>query len=150
MFGDTRLLVDGLALFFLQFQATKIAMKKSKQELTLETKVKITLVSAFLIFVYWVWPNSQPNEPIKRRSITQYEAKYLSEEIVKENLKSPSTASFSNLRETQITQVDNGYKVSGYVDSENGFGAMIRSNYTVVVIYLPETEEYEYHDLQIF
>lgn len=52
-------------------------------------------------------------------------------------LKSPSTAKFP-LHPTIDKISEERYKVSSYVDSQNGFGAMIRSTYTVDFTYLPE------------
>jgi hypothetical protein len=43
-------------------------------------------------------------------------------------LKSPSTANFSGLAETEIISIKKGYMVSGFVDSQNSFGAMVRTN----------------------
>ena len=53
-------------------------------------------------------------------------------ELVKVKLKSPRSAKFSGLGSTDIKLYKNcEYVVAGYVDSQNGFGAMIRSNYNV-------------------
>jgi hypothetical protein len=56
------------------------------------------------------------------------------ERAVESQLKAPSTADFSGIFDSEIT--DNGdstYDVVGYVDSENSFGAKIRSNWTCTV-----------------
>ena len=52
------------------------------------------------------------------------------QEAVKKELKSPSTASF---QETTATG-DGTWAVTGSVDSENGFGATVRPNFTCSVI----------------
>ncbi len=59
-------------------------------------------------------------------------AKVMSEELVKQRLKSPSTAKFfdSPVIESLGAKV---YSVKGYVDSQNSFGAMIRMKYKVVI-----------------
>lgn len=57
----------------------------------------------------------------------QAESQVACEDVVKENLKSPSTASFSN--ET-ASGTDGQYTVTGDVDSQNGFGATVRSHFT--------------------
>lgn len=55
----------------------------------------------------------------------------MSWEFVKKNLRSPSTAEFAPIREHyKEKQPDGSYKVSGYLDSQNAFGATIRSRYT--------------------
>src|SRR3989339_367649 len=54
--------------------------------------------------------------------------------FVKLALKSPSTADFPFFGEG--VKISTGtYKVDSYVDSQNGFGAMIRSNYSITLQY---------------
>jgi hypothetical protein len=57
-------------------------------------------------------------------------AKVMCENFVEDRLKSPSSADFSGIFDTTITGSGTDYTVSGYVDAENIFGAMLRSNYT--------------------
>lgn len=56
---------------------------------------------------------------------------------VKERLKSPASAEFSD--ESVERDGDDGYVVSGAVDSQNGFGAMIRNTYTCEATHSGET-----------
>lgn len=54
------------------------------------------------------------------------------EDFVKRQLKSPSTATFPGSYESKdhVTYLGNKkYRIISYVDSQNGFGAMIRSHY---------------------
>jgi len=52
--------------------------------------------------------------------------------VVEEHLKSPSTADFCSYTEATITPLGNNrYEIKGYVDAQNGFGAMVRSYFTV-------------------
>lgn len=48
---------------------------------------------------------------------------------VKENLKSPSTAKFPSKKEVKITKNKDTYIIRGYVDSQNSFGATVRTKY---------------------
>lgn len=58
---------------------------------------------------------------------------------LKNYLKSPSTAKFPSCSTFSITKSENEtYTVSSYVDSQNGFGSMIRSNWTLEYHYLGE------------
>ena len=87
--------------------------------------------------------------PEKRTSITEHEAKLVAEGQVETLIKSPSTADFSGLGETSIEPIKDGYNVTGYVDSQNSFGAIIRSNYSVD-IYLDKTSgEIMYKNLDL-
>lgn len=58
------------------------------------------------------------------------EAFYISQQIVEKILKAPSTAKFPWFSESEVRGLSDGsYHVKSYVDSQNSFGAMLRSNY---------------------
>ena len=61
----------------------------------------------------------------------KFDAITVAEKIVKDNLKSPSTAKFCSTSEAKISCSDNTWTVSGWVDAQNSFGATLRNNYTV-------------------
>lgn len=50
---------------------------------------------------------------------------------VKDNLKAPSTAKFAKYADMPVSKSGSNFKVEGYVDAENSFGAKIRSNFSV-------------------
>jgi hypothetical protein len=63
------------------------------------------------------------------------------EDFVKQRLKSPSTAEFPGLFEkaNHITELGNDeYRINSWVDSQNGFGAMIRSEFSCKIIFIDE------------
>jgi len=73
-------------------------------------------------------------ENILLGSRNDVEAYLYSTEFVKKRLKAPSTADFSSKRESTVLKLgEHEYAVTGYVDSENGFGAKIRSNWSTKV-----------------
>ena len=54
--------------------------------------------------------------------------------FIKNRLKSPSTADFFSYDATRVSKLNSStFKIRGYVDAQNGFGAMIRTNYSIVV-----------------
>lgn len=55
------------------------------------------------------------------------------QEIVKEILKSPSTAKFPSILQWGFAREKNIVTVQGYVDSQNGFGAEIRSDFQLII-----------------
>lgn len=58
----------------------------------------------------------------------------MAEDAVKANLKSPSTAKFPTYGHAQFYDLgNNDFKMKGYVDVQNGFGATIRSYFEVKV-----------------
>lgn len=77
----------------------------------------------------------------------QQDAYYTSRGLVRQKLKAPSTAEFPNYytEDGSITvQYLGGCKftIAAWVDSQNSFGAMIRTPYLVEVEYRPETEDW--------
>ncbi len=97
-----------------------------------------------LIGLAFVKQHFFPNKPVyryerknkKSKTISSSEAVVLAERKIKTMLKSPSTANFSGYANTNIVDIENGYRVSGYVDSQNSYGAMIRSYYTIDIVYI--------------
>lgn len=59
---------------------------------------------------------------------------------IKNNLKSPASAEFEGGKEVVTKINDSTFVVVGAVDSQNSFGAMLRSNYSCKVIFYPKTE----------
>lgn len=59
-----------------------------------------------------------------------YDAKRVCREFVEKRLKAPATAEFGGEATTHSGQ---SFTVAGHVDSQNSFGALIRSNYTCTV-----------------
>ena len=72
---------------------------------------------------------SEPPDAWKNRdnTITAY---FMMQEFVKKNLKSPSTAQFPDYKEITINKNNFVYSVSGYVDAQNSFGAIMRTYYS--------------------
>lgn len=67
------------------------------------------------------------------RTISENQSAYyvIAQEIVSSFLKAPSTADFAPMYETAMQRNKKLVAVKGYVDSQNSFGAMIRSEYLV-------------------
>lgn len=85
------------------------------------------------------YENGKKVEDWKNRLITaeeEYQIKSWAEENVKAILKSPSTAKFpgsflSPYEDWSFSKDGNKFTVSSYVDSQNGFGATIRSDFII-------------------
>lgn len=70
-----------------------------------------------------------------RTNYNEADAVTYAQMFVKDKLVSPSTAVFpADFSNYQFSFDDENWTVKGYVDAQNSFGAMIRSNYTVVFI----------------
>lgn len=70
------------------------------------------------------------------------------EDVIKEKLKSPSTAKFPSLSSWSIYESSyNTYSVNSYVDAENEFGAEIRTYFSLTVT--TDNGMMNYSDLQV-
>jgi hypothetical protein len=58
------------------------------------------------------------------------DAIYACEKFVKDGLKAPATAKFSNERANKVSAETGTWSVAGSVDSENSFGVPIRNSFT--------------------
>lgn len=61
--------------------------------------------------------------------------------IVEKRLSSPGSAKFASLSNRSVKVKKTGvceYRVESFVDSQNGFGALIRTNFTITVTGVPE------------
>ena len=63
----------------------------------------------------------------------KFGARDVCHQFVEDRLRAPATAGFENSREATISVANGIHTVRGHVDSENGFGALIRSDYTCQV-----------------
>ena len=106
-------------------------------------KLFVIIILIIAIF-YWVStipldsvPNSYSSPSTNSNWKTQdnsYSAYLMMQEFVKKRLKSPSTAKFPNfyLNTDHIKKISNQtYQITSYVDSQNTFGAMIRTKFLV-------------------
>ena len=86
--------------------------------------------------VFWLFTNVKVVDNGSSKMETQKaEVIVFCKEVVKRGLKAPSTAKFPFLPNTIRVDPDT-YEVNSYVDAQNGFGAMIRTNYTCRVSYI--------------
>jgi uncharacterized protein (UPF0212 family) len=73
-------------------------------------------------------------------SSKEYNARHYANNLIKAlPLKSPSTAEYKPAG-TPTKTATNTYEVSSYVDSQNGFGAMVRAYWTVTLKYIGEEQ----------
>lgn len=84
-------------------------------------------IVAALLLGGWVISRveSRPDPGAAERDATR-----VCEDFVKERLKAPATADFSDL---DVTSDAGEYTVTGDVDAQNSFGAKLRSHFTCVV-----------------
>lgn len=89
--------------------------------------VVFLLVGLVVVFLFQLWNSTQDPADLNDNSSTAVVA---CEGIVKQNLKSPSTAKFdSDAGDTG----ERTWEVVGVVDSQNAFGATVRSKFACTV-----------------
>ena len=96
----------------------------SKKQIALMVTVLIVIVGAYLAGV------GQDGSELRT------DAAQICKQFVEKRLRAPATASFQNIYEATVSGPLGGveeYEVTSFVDSENGFGAKLRSNYVCTV-----------------
>jgi hypothetical protein len=93
-----------------------------------------------LIILFMVIGSLSPSSPTPATTSTGIENREINsmgfaEYVIKDLLKSPSTAEFSKTKAYELSDQKDVWVVNGYVDSQNGFGAMIRSSWEVQLDY---------------
>lgn len=96
------------------------------------------IVVAPLIFLTWGYlvfftDSSTPVSTNKPYTPDEIELHIQAQQFVKQGLKAPSTAEFPTLPYDTSMDGSGLYEVDSYVDSQNSFGAMMRSNWSVLM-----------------
>ena len=100
--------------------------------------IKIAAITAIVIVTTGMYLIAILNPSDNSRSHNQFEAYSYAEQFVEKQLKSPSTAEFPGISEknSHITKItEDKYKIDSWVDSQNGFGAQIRTNFSCTIIF---------------
>jgi hypothetical protein len=100
---------------------------------------KISLICFFTIIVFafgiaLIMPKKKKSAAETAQELKEsnrWAAFYDSRRIVRSLLKAPSTAQFCQFKQATVTNKKNIYSVDLYVDSQNGFGAMLRSHFHI-------------------
>lgn len=111
---------------------------QTKTEPSKAVRVVSTVLGTLLLLGVVVgcaaWLLGGPSDPkTNQDSLDKQTAVVMCQKFIEDRLKAPGSAKYSGVEDTKITATSGGFKVVGYVDSENSFGAKLRSNYTCVV-----------------
>lgn len=112
----------------------------------------LTIVGVILTIIMLTLCSQSTDKIEKSTKITSdpIEAYTMGQSFVRERLKSPDSAKFpSGLDKHKTTELStNKWEISSYVDSQNSFGAMIRTRYKIVIEKIgPDT--WKIHQFQI-
>jgi hypothetical protein len=92
----------------------------------------VVVLFFFLVFVVNLSSSNSKKTYARSPVDMKVEAYTMAETFVKRHLKAPATAQFPWITDSEVTIQQlpgNQWRVSAYVDSENSFGAKIRSQY---------------------
>jgi hypothetical protein len=106
------------------------------------------IIISFILLLICVPSTEESKDELDKHIAYNYAMK-----IVKSNLKSPSTAKFPSVNESlsHINQFDtNKFQINSYVDSQNSFGATVRSNFEILVIIRHHHNQIIYENLKIY
>jgi len=120
---------------------TRRASRKTDQQAQVVGYLLVTLLG--VVFIAWLLFGESDSGPgSDSPTPTKIEAWGMAQGFVKDQLKSPSTADFGGVLteyqdpDTIVTDLGRGtFRVRAWVDSQNGFGAMIRNRFTCEVKY---------------
>ena len=92
------------------------------------------LVVLFVVAAGLVGSCNHGSTPAPPSGPSTFDASVMAHEFVLKRLKAPSTADFSSTTDETIEELSSApptFRVKGWVDSQNGFGAKLRSNFWV-------------------
>ena len=111
-------------------------MEEKKTENNTTTSYIIAIILFVIIgIVAWNWLGGlfDTEESSTEAKDYKLEAYVMSQDFMKDYLKSPSTAKFPSYSKVNVVQTNNRYKVEGYVDSQNSFGATVQMKYYMIL-----------------
>ncbi len=95
--------------------------------------IVVTILGLIIGIVQCVSPSKSKQEDTDSYGHTKSDVQLIAKSEIRDRLKAPSTAEFEWSPTTK--RLGNSWTVSGYVDAQNSFGAMIRSNYSIKITF---------------
>lgn len=105
-------------------------------------KYEIWAIGFFILVGLAIWMAASNTREAK--AIREAEA------AVMESLKTPSTAEFCEKTKIADNTSEKWFEVEGCIDAENGYGAKIRSDWTVELYYDEDAKKWEVDDVSIW
>ena len=114
--------------------------EKEKKQANIGCAIMLGIVVVIAIIM-----NLGPSKPYEP---DEMDACMMAEQFVTKRLKAPASAKYPLYSRKNVTRKANGdFVVKSYVDSQNSFGAMIRTNYVATVRYIGD-KKWELEDLE--
>lgn len=128
------------------FQITEDKDKKKKKDAGIGCLIFLIIIA--IVTVYATFGTTESNSSEDSYKDNKYLAYSYAQEFVKQKLKSPSTAEFPagfSAKEEHVLNLGDGeYLIKSWVDSQNSFGATIRTNFDCKIILDGENAKCEY------
>ncbi|SFW77338.1 hypothetical protein [Pseudomonas sp. NFACC04-2] len=133
-------IVTALVVVFVVGLCREFAKTRGSERLLRWTLGIGAVVIGFMWWAYLSWAGNPAREVegAQRECDDATMAYVMSQNFVKQQLKSPGSAEFPYLNGTDVVSVPDHqctFYVSAYVDSQNGFGAKIRAYYRATMTY---------------
>ena len=114
-----------------------------KKKNPLATFTKVAFILSGILFLSVIFgettgptPKARPAaKPDTSSTRTPSDVYYMAQVFVERNLKSPTSAKFPPTSTASVMERDGMWFVASYVDSQNSFGAMIRTQWAVAMKY---------------
>jgi fucose permease len=118
-------------------KAEKEEKKKVANEQANKACMIFILMAILLFFVALIVQIANPPSPTKNEP-NDVDAFVMSQSFVEQRLIAPTTAKFPYIGDAyEVTKLDSvTWLVDSYVDSQNGFGAFIRTRYVAKLMYM--------------
>lgn len=106
------------------------------------------IISGFVIMLIVILAKSPAKPSTEKWVPDNFDAYVMAKQFVEDRLKAPSTAEFASIHKSTITQTSPMvWTVKSYVDSQNGFGAMIRTKYTISMMVDHKSKKWQVIDI---
>ena len=117
-----------------------VELKKKQKPKTRSVFKALGIILLFLFGLTLLYPTEKQTEQSKiaeqKSEHDAITAWVMAQEFVEGRLKTPSKAKFPMYDSKKIHHIGDGrYKIASYVDSQNSFGAKLRSSFSCVVRY---------------
>lgn len=143
------------AIIFVVFVVCSVMATKRGSETNLRITVAVGAIAVLMVWVWYANWNSSPKRDEEQAATdcgNTTMAFVMSQNFVKQRLKSPSTAEFPYVTDRGVKAVTAPgctFDVAAFVDAKNGFGASIRNRYTVKMLYDTGTKKWRAEQLSI-
>ena len=130
----------------------KESTSPSNPTLRLGTKIWLLTFIFFLALIFGMLSASGGKGPQREKIEDEQDAHYYGTVFIRRQLKAPKTAEFGSYRDCTTILTDPGkrwWTSTCYVDSQNGFGALLRSSYWITLRYEKTTDTWYQIDSEI-